>query len=201
MWFWQKKSPRLFGLDAFDKQRRTEQSEVGVHRDPRRGALFFLRLAMNTLVGQQNNTLESNHHVPSAGPALTDSPPTADTLPSSSPPPPAENDDENLSVEPSNTISPQALLDGSVAPTDDKDPPTVHTSELVKTDADEMMLDTSDTEPASDAHGGAVEDGQDWMPEGQDPEMKRVKARSILHFACGNCLFFVGLRARRTALG
>ncbi|KAJ7223945.1 component of IIS longevity pathway SMK-1-domain-containing protein [Mycena rebaudengoi] len=135
---------------------------------------------MNTLVGQQNNTLESNHHVPSAGPALTDSPPTADTLPSSSPPPPAENDDENLSVEPSNTISPQALLDGSVAPTDDKDPPTVHTSELVKTDADEMMLDTSDTEPASDAHGGAVEDGQDWMPEGQDPEMKRVKVYELV---------------------
>lgn len=130
---------------------------------------------MNALVGQQHNPQNLQHDVLGAGPADTELSPIADTLPSSSPPPTTETDDENPTVAPSSTISPETPLDSAVAH-DDKDPPTVHTSELVRTDAEDMLLDSSDTDTPSDPAGGQVEDGQDWMPDGQEQEMKRVKA-------------------------
>ncbi|KAF7352367.1 SMK-1 domain-containing protein [Mycena venus] len=95
------------------------------------------------------------------------------------PPPATENDEENATVAPSSTISPQILLDGSVAH-DDKEPATVHTSDLVRTDPDEMLLDTSDPDTGSDAAGAQVEDGQEWMPDGQEQEMKRVKVYELV---------------------
>ncbi|KAJ6561475.1 component of IIS longevity pathway SMK-1-domain-containing protein [Mycena vulgaris] len=134
---------------------------------------------MDALVGQQHNQQNTDHDVIGAGPADADPPPSADTLPSSSPPPPAENDDNNPTVAPSSTISPETPLDEAVAH-DDKDPPTVHTSELVRTDADEMLLDSSDPDSVSGAAGGQGEDGQDWMPDGQEQEMKRVKVYELV---------------------
>ncbi|KAJ7887515.1 component of IIS longevity pathway SMK-1-domain-containing protein [Mycena olivaceomarginata] len=103
-----------------------------------------------------------------AGPADSDPTPSADTLPSSSPPP--TTDEDNFTVAPSSTISPEIHLDGAQ---DEKDPPTVHTRDLVRTDTDEMLLDT-------DAAGGQAEDGQDWMPDGQEQEMKRVKVYELV---------------------
>ncbi|KAJ7098713.1 component of IIS longevity pathway SMK-1-domain-containing protein [Mycena belliarum] len=133
---------------------------------------------MNVLLGQQPT--HDTHHGPfGAGPADADSLPSADTLPSSSPPPPAEHDDDNPTVAPSSTISPEPPLDDPVA-RDDKDPPTVHTSELIRTDADEMLLDSSDPDTAADAAGGQLDDGQDWMPDGQEQEMKRVKVYELV---------------------
>ncbi|KAJ6610401.1 component of IIS longevity pathway SMK-1-domain-containing protein [Mycena sp. CBHHK59/15] len=135
---------------------------------------------MDVLVGQQNIQLTTTHDVPGAGPASTDSTPTADTFPSSSPPAPTESNDENPFVASSSTISPETPLDLPVAPADDKDPPTVHTSELVKTATDDLMLDTSDPDQSADATGGQVEDGQDWMPEGHEQDMKRVKVYELV---------------------
>ncbi|KAJ6458623.1 component of IIS longevity pathway SMK-1-domain-containing protein [Mycena vitilis] len=129
---------------------------------------------MDALVGQQEDPPNSQD-VLGAGPADSDPPPSADTLPSSSPPPTPDNVDDNPTVAPSSTISPEIHFDAAVAH-DDKDPPTVHTSEL-HTDADEMVLD-ADT--ASDGAGGLGEDGQDWMPDGQEQEMKRVKVYELV---------------------
>ncbi|KAJ7462163.1 component of IIS longevity pathway SMK-1-domain-containing protein [Mycena latifolia] len=131
---------------------------------------------MNALVGQQNSSQNTHNDVLGAGPADTDPLPTADTLPSSSPPPPAENDDETQTVAPSSTISPETPLDDSVAHDDkDQDPPTVHTSEL---NADGMLLDSDSSDP--DTAPGQVDDGQDWMPDGQEQEMKRVKVYELV---------------------
>lgn len=123
---------------------------------------------MDPLVGQQNDQQNPPDDVLGAGPADSDPPPTADTLPSSSPPPAAENDDENPTVAPSSTVTPDSALDPSVAH-DDNDP---HTSDV---NADEMLLDTVDPGTVSDAAGGQVDEGQEWVPDGQDQEMKRVK--------------------------
>ncbi|KAJ6560379.1 component of IIS longevity pathway SMK-1-domain-containing protein [Mycena capillaripes] len=133
---------------------------------------------MDALVGQQVDP-QNTDNVLGAGPADSDPPPSADTLPSSSPPPAPDNDDENPTVAPSSTISPEIHLDAAVAH-DDKDSPTVHTSDLVRTDPDEMLLDTSDPDTLSDAAGGQGEDGQDWMPDGQEQEMKRVKVYELV---------------------
>ncbi|KAJ6597662.1 hypothetical protein DFH09DRAFT_1272277 [Mycena vulgaris] len=88
---------------------------------------------MNDIVGQQN----SEHDVLGAGPADSDPPATADTLPSFSPPPATGNDDENPPVAPSSKISPETIE----VTHDDKDPPTVHTSDL---HADDMLPETAD---------------------------------------------------------
>ncbi|KAJ7506513.1 component of IIS longevity pathway SMK-1-domain-containing protein, partial [Mycena galericulata] len=143
---------------------------VAAHLDLRRGA----RLAMSSL--GQKNPKNAQEGVIGAGPADSDPPPTADTLPSSSPPPAPENDDENPTVAPSSTVSSESTLDPSVAH-DDKEPPTVHTSDL---NADEMLLDTVDPGTVSDAAGGQVDDGQEWIPDGQDQEMKRVKVYELV---------------------
>jgi protein phosphatase-4 regulatory subunit 3 len=137
---------------------------------------------MDALVGQQIHT-QNTQDVLGAGPADSDQAPTADTLPSSPPPPPPDNDENNPAVAPSSTISPEIHLDPLVAQ-DDKDPPTVHTSDLVRTDPDEMLLDTSDPDTVSESVGGQVEDGQDWMPDGQEQEMKRVKACGARNPTC-----------------
>ncbi|KAJ7118588.1 component of IIS longevity pathway SMK-1-domain-containing protein [Mycena crocata] len=131
---------------------------------------------MDVLVGQQHNHQNIPHDVQAAGPADSDPTPSADTLPSSSPPPPPDDDEHNPTVAPSSTISPEDPLDPAVAH-DDKESPTVHTSDLVRSDADDMLLDTSDPEAVV---GGQGEDGPDWLPDGQEQEMKRVKVYELV---------------------
>ncbi|KAJ7167672.1 component of IIS longevity pathway SMK-1-domain-containing protein [Mycena filopes] len=127
---------------------------------------------MNNDDGQQTNPQNTPQDVPGAGTADPDTDPSTDTLPSSSPPPSHEPDEDNPTVAPSSTISAEIVLDSTVAP-DDKDPTTVHTSELVQ---DEMLLDTSDPDAAAGVQG---EDGPDWMADGQE-DMKRVKVYELV---------------------
>ncbi|KAJ7246580.1 component of IIS longevity pathway SMK-1-domain-containing protein [Mycena haematopus] len=123
------------------------------------------------LVHQQTDP-QNTHDALGAGPADSHPMQSAVTLPSSSSPP--HNDDDNFTVAPSSTVSPE-VLDPAVAH-DAKDPSTVHTSDLVP---DEMLLDTSDPDTV-DAAAGQAEDGQEWMPDGQEQEMKRVKVYELV---------------------
>ncbi|KAJ7771100.1 component of IIS longevity pathway SMK-1-domain-containing protein [Mycena maculata] len=43
-----------------------------------------------------------------------------------------------------------------------------------------MLLDTVDPDTVSDPAGGQVDDTQDWMPDGQEQEMKRVKVYELV---------------------
>jgi hypothetical protein len=155
------------------------------HLDAGLGVTFSSMDALDGTHPDPQNTPD----VLGAGPADSDPTPSADTLPSSSPPP--TTDEDNFTVAPSSTISPEIHLDGAQ---DEKDPPTVHTRDLVRTDTDEMLLDT-------DAAGGQAEDGQDWMPDGQEQEMKRVKARTLAIQRV--CVFSsnAGIRACGPAVG
>ncbi|KAJ7739914.1 component of IIS longevity pathway SMK-1-domain-containing protein [Mycena metata] len=128
---------------------------------------------MNHDGGEPADPENTPQDVLGAGTADPTTDPSTDTLPSSSPPPSHDVDEDNSTVAPSSTISAEVVLDPSVAP-DDKDPPTVHTSELVQ---DEMLLDSSDPDSAA---GGQGEDGQEWMVDGQDQEMKRVKVYELV---------------------
>ncbi|KAK7054066.1 SMK-1 domain-containing protein [Favolaschia claudopus] len=129
---------------------------------------------MDVLVGEPTG-LHPVQDVVGAGPVDIEPSSSADSLPSSSPPPPDEED--NFSVAPSSTISPELNLDPAVVH-DDKDPSAVHTIDLVHSDSDEMLLD-ADT-AADGAAAGRVEDAQDWMPDGQEHEMKRVKVYELV---------------------
>ncbi|KAJ6515393.1 component of IIS longevity pathway SMK-1-domain-containing protein [Mycena sanguinolenta] len=120
---------------------------------------------------------DTQHTQDALGPAPADADPSpaADTLPSSSPPVVADNDDDdNFTVAPSSTVSP-AVLDA--VDNAEKAPEAVHTSDLVP---DEMLLDTSDPDATAEAAGGQPEDGQEWMPEGQEQDMKRVKVYELV---------------------